>query len=352
MYETVKVANALKEMAKNLTGKLRIAKEGINLTVAGTLENVEKFINNITDKFEFLKEFRLDSNVDSNELKLKRLNFFKNSPGCEHVFDNLSVKVCDEITPFNVSGKFEGEFLKVSPEEFHELIETGLSEGNTVLLDTRNYYESKLGYFKGAITPPIRKFSSLPSYLKSNKEVFRNKKVLNYCTGGVRCAKACSYIKEILPDSEIIMLDGGIHNYIEWINKENEGKTEEDKKELFFLGSNYVFDARVKISPNNHKIVAKCNFCMKNSENYIKCTGIGCHLMFISCKESCYNKNKFCCEVCRDRDAQLKVVLNALNSNIENTEESPDSQNLELKKIKKIQCNCEVERRKKLEEGI
>jgi len=80
-----------------------------------------------------------------------------------------------------------------------------------LLLDVRNFYESKIGCFDGAVKPDLRKFSYFPEYIDSNKGMFRGRKVLTYCTGGIRCERASAYIKQATECSEVYQLQGGIH---------------------------------------------------------------------------------------------------------------------------------------------
>lgn len=114
--------------------------------------------------------------------------FFKPSVGCRHVFADLSVKLVDEICPLGrpdqvnlekvISTEKDGKKLK--PEVFHEMLK---SEEDVVVLDARNYYESRIGAFRGAVRPAIRKFSKFPDYIDRNREALEGKTILTYCTG-------------------------------------------------------------------------------------------------------------------------------------------------------------------------
>ena len=87
------------------------------------------------------------------------------------------------------------------------------ADDETVLLDCRNFYESKIGYFERAVKPDLRKFSYFPDYVDQNPDVFRNKRVLMYCTGGIRCERASAYIKKSGLSKDVLQLEGGIHKY-------------------------------------------------------------------------------------------------------------------------------------------
>lgn len=117
---------------------------------------------------------------------------------------------------------------------------------------------------------------------------------------GIRCEKAASYIKDSTDNSQIYMLEGGIHSYLEWI------KSSESESSSLFKGSNYVFDARV-VSPGVTDPVSFCN-CGKPSDRYEKCTGFGCHLMVVNCLECSVGAAIFCCEECESKKEGEKLI--------------------------------------------
>ena len=84
-------------------------------------------------------------------------------------------------------------------------------KNDSILLDCRNFYEHKIGKFEGALAPDIRKFSYFPEYVCENKHIFENKKVVMYCTGGIRCERASAYVKKFTDCSDVYQLKGGIH---------------------------------------------------------------------------------------------------------------------------------------------
>ncbi|OBZ82337.1 Thiosulfate sulfurtransferase/rhodanese-like domain-containing protein 2, partial [Choanephora cucurbitarum] len=225
--------------------------------------------------------------------------FFKPSEGCIHVFHELSIKLVDEICPLGQStvvvdtlSTQDHRHGKLSPDAFH----TELVSGNDfVLMDTRNYYESNIGYFENAIRPPIRKFSQLPAYIERNKQVLQGKKILTYCTGGIRCEKATAYMRQALPENDIFMLDGGIHNYLEWYKQS-------ERKEHVWLGKNYVFDARQSLGSG--PVVSCCQSCQQPWDQYKKCMSTGCHLLVLLC-DACCQKTEggvYCCTECQQQN--------------------------------------------------
>ncbi|KAI9312189.1 hypothetical protein BX666DRAFT_1989546 [Dichotomocladium elegans] len=299
-----------------LTGKVRIGTEGINATLAGSLDAVEAYLDWITDTplFADSRERLSKSSAPAKDLSTNRYLFFKPSQGCRHVFSDLSVKVVKEICPLGRPWVIGLDQLqdpmhgigKLPPHAFHEKLLEHANDNSSLVLDTRNYYESRIGAFEGAITPPIRKFSRFPDYVDRNKEILQSKKtIFTYCTGGIRCEKATAYLRHALdPDTKIFMLDGGIHNYIEWC-KTNKG---DEEKVSLWRGKNYVFDARQGLSlpqkqqqsPDESGVVARCQGCSIAWDDYRKCTSLHCHLLILYCP-SCVpiGHDAYCCSDCQ-----------------------------------------------------
>ncbi|KAI8984433.1 Rhodanese-like domain-containing protein [Mycotypha africana] len=304
----------------NMTGKVRIAAEGINATLAGTNEDIDRYLDWLTHTPIFQRDPTLDDLKSSVPLSLldphtPRYKFFKPSAGCVHVFSELSVKVVDEICPLGASSVVlsklnttDHKHGKLSPEDFHKIL-AHRHEEDYILLDTRNYYESKIGHFEGAIQPPIRKFSQFPEFVERNKEAMKNKTILTYCTGGIRCEKATAFLREALPNEEIFMLDGGIHNYLEWWKQKdkNAHPLNEKEGEAIWQGKNYVFDARQSLGVDSiDNIVSQCQFCHTPWDTYAKCASVGCHLLVLCCDECKKTKPEqkvYCCSQCQSAKA-------------------------------------------------
>ncbi|KAF9925461.1 hypothetical protein BGZ67_008577 [Mortierella alpina] len=238
-----------------LYGKVKLATEGINATLSGHPESIVEYIDHLTElpDFEMLNlsgTAQDQTEADRTLLEKRRHNFFKPTGGCKHVFaETISIKVVEEICPLgapelSVFQDPENKRGKLPPSEFHQKLKDLSGRDDVVVLDVRNYYESDIGRFPGAITPPIRKFSSFRDYVDRNRDQFSGKTLLSYCTGGIRCEKATTYLRQSLQSgdgsrpTEVLMLDGGIHNYLEWIKQENLSS------DSLWLGKNYVFDAR------------------------------------------------------------------------------------------------------------
>ncbi|ORY04542.1 hypothetical protein BCR34DRAFT_491443 [Clohesyomyces aquaticus] len=186
-------------------------------------------------------------------------------------------------------------------------------EGEIPLIDVRNHYESRIGYFvtgRGdvAVRPQVRRFSQWPGYVARHvlgNEAFK-KPIATYCTGGIRCEKGARWMQETLAaegdrgDYPVYTLHGGIVAYQAWMQKEVEAgwKKPEDS---FFKGKNYVFDARGAIAPDGgtEGKVATCHGCGKDEDRLGKCQRVGCHLVLVVCEPCEMEGGVACCEDCR-----------------------------------------------------
>ncbi|XP_066525696.1 thiosulfate sulfurtransferase/rhodanese-like domain-containing protein 2 [Hoplias malabaricus] len=265
----------------HLTGKVRVATEGINGTVGGTKRATSLYITAMLSHPIF---------------KVMQVEDFKTSDGGVECFPELKVGVYKEIVPMGVdpdiiSYKLAGTHL--DPEEFHKevqsLLEDGSSKNDTILLDCRNFYESKIGQFKNCLAPDIRKFSYFPDYVDQNLDLFRNKKVLMYCTGGIRCERGSAYLRSKNVCKEVYQLKGGIHKYLEQF------------PEGFYRGKLFVFDERHAISFNSD-IISDCRYCGAPWDKYKLCSTDFCCQLVLSCS-SCRQKGlTACCPVCQAKE--------------------------------------------------
>ena len=252
-----------------LTGRCIVAAEGINATFEGTKEAIS----------EYIKEFEKDKRF---------LNIhFKFSVGTGSAFPKLSIKVRKEIVSLGLGtcdidpNQVTGTHL--SPEELHSWIK---NKKEFYIVDMRNVYEHKVGYFEGSILPPIENFRDLPKVVDKIAQL-KNKTVLTVCTGGVRCEKASGFLIS-QGFTNVYQLDGGIVSYMEKYPNEN------------FKGKLYVFDKRVTMGfytdDTGHEVVGRCDSCGDLSENFVNCANPVCHRHFIAC-EKCIQKgegNVFC----------------------------------------------------------
>jgi len=248
-------------------GRIYVAHEGINaqLSVPATqFDGFKKFLDGIY----FLKDVRLNIAIE-HDLK----SFLK-----------LKVKVRKKIV---ADGLYDDSFdvtnkgIHVDASRFNQLID----DPETILVDMRNHYESEIGHFKGAITPDVDTFrDSLDLIEEDLKEHKEDKKLVMYCTGGIRCEKASAYYKH-KGFKNVFQLEGGIIEYARQV--ENKGL--ENK----FIGKNFVFDHRrgERISKD---VIAQCHQCGEPCDVHVNCANEACHLLFIQC-EVCSEKMQECC---------------------------------------------------------
>ncbi|XP_078116173.1 thiosulfate sulfurtransferase/rhodanese-like domain-containing protein 2 [Sander vitreus] len=263
----------------HLTGKVRVATEGINGTVGGTNMATDVYI----DAMRSHPLFKMDKED------------FKTSDGGAGCFKDLRIGVYKEIVPMGmdpdvVSYQLAGVHLE--PEEFHKEVQALLAEGDfsndTVLLDCRNFYESKIGQFTQCLAPSIRKFSYFPDYVDQNLELFRDKKVLMYCTGGIRCERGSAYLRSKDVCKEVYQLKGGIHKYLERF------------PEGFYRGKLFVFDERYAISSNND-IISDCRYCGCPWDQYKLCSTKLCCQLVLSCPGCRRDGCTACCPTCQTK---------------------------------------------------
>ncbi len=254
-----------KELCEDLglLGRIIVAKEGINGTVEGPVENTEKYIQAMRKDARF-------SDIHWKKSMSNGQSFPKLSVKARKEIVSLHLGTCD-IDPNVVTG------THLAPEELHEWIESGRE---FYIVDMRNAYEHKVGYFENSILPPIENFRDLPKVVDQIAHL-KNKTVLTVCTGGVRCEKASGFLMT-QGFTDVYQLDGGIVSYMEKYPNED------------FKGKLYVFDGRVTMNfygnDAKHEVIGKCDSCGDKSESYVNCANPVCHRHFINC-ENCLNKN-------------------------------------------------------------
>ncbi len=281
-YKYVDLRNAVEMIAEQqkricrkleLTGRLRIAPEGINGTLCGHPADIDAY----QEFMEATKQF------EDIQYKISHAKF-------EPFNDSLLVRMCNEITATGPMGNCRPKALggsggkHVRPEEFHELVKQAEQDPNVVLIDTRNWYETNLGTFRGAIDPKIRNFAQFPSWLDSNKDLITNKHVAMFCTGGIRCEKASAYVKSLGLAKQVSQLEGGIHSYLEQFSSHavshgvrtaKGGKSSQvigKNEECLYEGVNFQFDERLGadyVGRGNISSHGLCTYC-KASYSIVK----------------------------------------------------------------------------------
>ncbi len=257
----------------DVLGRIYVAHEGINAQLSVPSENFGAFKTHL-DTISFLKGARLNIAIEQDNKS----------------FLKLKVKIREKIVAdglndatFDVTDKG----IHVGAEQFNELIE----DPDTILVDMRNHYESEIGHFKNAITPDVDTFrDSLDIIEKDMANHKEDKKLVMYCTGGVRCEKASAYYKH-KGFKQVYQLEGGIIDYARQVEK----KGLENK----FRGKNFVFDHRrgERISED---IIANCHQCGKPCDTHVNCANEACHLLFIQCTDCAMKMDDCCSEACKE----------------------------------------------------
>lgn len=207
----LKICNSL-----SFKGTILLAKEGLNSTLSGTRDNVDKF-------YMLIKEIPEFTDLE-----------FKESTCDSQPFKKMKVRLKKEIVTFKVDDldmNLRGEYLE------HEAWDNFLACEDSIVIDTRNDYEIAFGTFQKAIDPKLNSFSELPEWLDKNlKEEDIEKPILMFCTGGIRCEKSTAYLRQ-KGFKQVYHLKGGVLKYFE------EGKNSNNK----WIGSCFVFDDRLAI---------------------------------------------------------------------------------------------------------
>jgi UPF0176 protein len=259
--ELYKALNDLK-----VFGRIYVANEGINAQLSVPESN-----------FEAMKKYLYSIQALSN----LRLNIAVDEDGKS--FWVLKIKVRDKIVADGIndpSFDMANRGKYVNAAEFNELTK----DPDTIVVDMRNHYEYEVGHFENAIEVPSDTFrEQLPmaaELLKENKE----KNIIMYCTGGIRCEKASAYMLH-RGFKNVFHLQGGIINYANTVKNE--------PLENKFHGKNFVFDDRLgeRISD---EVIAHCHQCGKPADTHTNCKNDGCHLLFIQC-DVCAAAFKGCC---------------------------------------------------------
>ncbi|MFV5694113.1 rhodanese-related sulfurtransferase [Flavobacterium sp. LB3P122] len=253
--------------ALEVLGRIYVAREGINAQLSLPADNFYAFKDAI-EVYDFMKGMRLNIAVEQDD----------------HSFLKLTVKVRDKIV---ADGLMDETFdatnigIHLKAKEFNALLE----DPNTIVVDMRNHYESEIGHFTKAIKPDVDTFrESLPIIEEQLSEHKQDKKLLMYCTGGIRCEKASAYFKH-KGFENVYQLEGGIIEYTRQVKAEG--------LESKFIGKNFVFDHRLgeRITDD---IVSQCHQCGAPCDVHTNCVNEGCHLLFIQC-DSCKEKMEGCC---------------------------------------------------------
>uniref|UniRef100_UPI0032177C44 oxygen-dependent tRNA uridine(34) hydroxylase TrhO n=1 Tax=uncultured Draconibacterium sp. TaxID=1573823 RepID=UPI0032177C44 len=247
-------------------GRIYVAREGINAQMSIPEHHFEAFLKTLK-KYEILNGIPIKYAIEDDGK-----SFYK-----------LTIKVRPKLV---ADGLDDGAYdvtnvgKHLSGIDFHNQI----GKENTVVVDMRNYYESEIGHFEGAICPEADTFREELEIVTDLLEDQKDKKVLLYCTGGIRCEKASAYLKH-KGFNDVNQLHGGILEYARQVKSAG--------VESKFIGKNFVFDERLGESVNG-KVISKCHQCGAPCDSHTNCDNHGCHILFIQCPD-CAKKYNGCC---------------------------------------------------------
>jgi len=249
----------------NIVGRIIVADEGLNGTVSGTADSCDAYMAAVLNDPRFANtEFKIDEVEEPSFIKMH----------CRYKSEIVYSGLRDPnlIDPKKKTG------IHLEPKEFLEMKD----QEDVIVLDVRSNYEHSLGRFKNAITLDIENFRDFPAKINELAQ-YKDKKILTYCTGGIKCEKASALLLHE-GFKEVYQLHGGIIKY----GKEVDGKD--------FEGQCYVFDNRVAVDVNkvNPKIISTCFNCGEATTKMINCANAECNEHFTQC-DSCGWKTDGCC---------------------------------------------------------
>ena len=247
-------------------GRIYVAHEGINAQLSVTASNYKSFKNYLYS-ISFLTDVRLNIAVENDGksfwvLKIKVRNKI----------------VADGINDANFDMSKKGKYVDAA--SFNKLT----SDTETIVVDMRNHYEYEVGHFENAIEIPSDTFREQLPMAVSMLEEKKDKNIIMYCTGGIRCEKASAWMLHN-GFKNVFHLEGGIIQYA--------NKVKEEKLTNKFKGKNFVFDGRLGETVGD-EVISVCHQCGQPCDTHTNCANEGCHLLFIQCS-SCAEKYDGCC---------------------------------------------------------
>jgi len=263
-----------------LLGRIYIAHEGINGTLGGPEEGIAAYK-------KFLRSVPGYGNTE-----------FKEDASDYLPFRKLVVKVRPEIVTLKADESVDltkERGRRIKPDEWRKILE---SDEDYVLIDTRNRYEWAIGHFEGALLPDVDNFYDFPEWIKQ-MDIDRNKKVLIYCTGGIRCEKF-SVLMEKKGYRNVFQLHGGIINY---------GKKEGG---AHFRGRCFVFDDRLSVPVNkgDDTPISLCKITGEPCDTYINCANPDCNKLFLCTEKGAKMMEGCCSEACMRSDRKRPLDEN------------------------------------------
>lgn len=256
----------------NILGRIIVAPEGLNGTVSGSKEDCQIYMDTLKADARFA---HIDFKIDTSPI---------------HAFQKIYVRTKPEIVHSSLShiDPNEGTGIHLSPEDFKKMKD----QDDVIVLDVRSNYEHHVGKFKNALTLDIENFRDFPDKIKE-LEKYKDKKILTYCTGGIKCEKASAYLLE-QGFENVYQLHGGIIKYGIEVGGED------------FDGKCYVFDNRVVIDVNqiNPKVISQCYVCGVISDRMVNCANAECNVHVPICENCGWELEGACSPSCKVHPAK------------------------------------------------
>jgi UPF0176 protein len=257
-------------------GRIYVANEGVNAQINCPVEHFEELRSFIYSHPE-MKNLRLNKAVQEDN----------------HSFYVLDIKIRNKIVADGIEDStfsMDNKGKYVNAFQFNEMVK----DPNTLVIDMRNHYEYEVGRFKQAIEIPSDTFREQLPMAADMFEADKDRNIIMYCTGGIRCEKASAWMLH-KGYKNVFHLEGGIINYINQVN--------DNKLDNEFIGKNFVFDERLgeRITED---VIANCHICGKPCDVHVNCANSACHLLFIQCDE-CKTALDGCCS----KDCQTFIHL-------------------------------------------
>lgn len=258
--------------ALGVFGRIYVAAEGINGQISVPATQLDSF-KAAMYSIPFLNGIRLNIAVDDDGK-----SFYK-----------LTIKVREKI----VADGLDDSSFDVTKRGKHlnaRAVNELLADDETIIVDMRNHYESEVGHFEGAICPDVETFRDALPLVEDMLQQEKDKNIIMYCTGGIRCEKASAYYLH-KGFSNVHMIDGGIIEYTR--------QCREQGLPILYKGKNFVFDERLG-ERITEEVIAHCHQCGAPCDSHVNCRNDACHILFIQCPECAAKYEQCCSEKCRD----------------------------------------------------
>ncbi len=254
-------------------GRVYVANEGINAQISVPTERYDDFKNTLFNAHPALEQIRLNVALEDDGKSFWVLRM--------KVRQRI---VADGIEDENFNPANTGHYLQA------DQVNQMLDDPNTLFVDMRNHYEYEVGHFENAIEVPSDTFREQLPMVVDMLQKDKQKNIVMYCTGGIRCEKASAYMR-YSGFKHVYHVEGGIIEYVR--------KAKEQGLALRFKGKNFVFDERMGERISND-IIAHCHQCGERCDTHTNCKNAGCHLLFIQCSH-CQQKLAGCCsKICQE----------------------------------------------------